>query len=311
MTWHVRRLPRAEGRTFLITGGNAGIGYFIAEQLASTGATVVLGSRDQAKAETAATAIRSRVPDARVANMRLNLADLPSLGASVDALAVEGLDAVVCNAGAMFDDPPRRTTADGNELMFATNHLGHFALVGLLAPLLSARQGSRVVTTGSFVGKRAHLDLDDLQTSRDYKPVRAYARSKQAQMLFAFELDRRLRAAGSSTISVVAHPGGALDALTPSRPPVHVRGASTRVLTLPARILLQGKDAGAWPMVRAVLDPAVHGGQMWGPRFLNTRGRPRVEPVRGELADTALAAQLWAASVELTGVEPNFATTLP
>lgn len=311
MTWNVRRLPRAEDRTFLVTGGNAGIGYFVAEQLASTGATVVLGSRDPAKADTAANTIRARVPDARIEHVRMDLADLASLKTSVDALTVDGLDAVVCNAGAMIDKPPRQTTADGNELMFTTNHLGHFALVGLLAPLLSARRGSRVVTTGSFVGKRAHLDLDDLQTSRDYKPMLAYSRSKLAQMLCAFELDRRLRAAGSATISVVAHPGGALDALTPSRPPVHVRTIGTQVGTVLARAFLQGKDAGAWPAVRAVLDPSVQGGQMWGPRFLGVRGAPRLEPVRGTLADTALAARVWAASVNLTGVEPSFATELP
>lgn len=304
MTWNVRRLPRAGGRTFLVTGGNAGIGYFVAEQLASTGATVVLGSRDPVKADIAATTIRSRVPDARIKHMRLDLADLASLKTSVDALAIDGLDAVVCNAGAMVDKPPRQTTADGNEMMFATNHLGHFALVGMLAPLLSARPGSRVVTTGSFVGKRAHLDLDDLQTSRGYKPMLAYSRSKLAQMLFAFELDRRLRAAGSATISVVAHPGGALDALTPSRPPVHVRTVGVLVGTVLARAFLQGKDAGAWPAVRAVLDPAVQGGQMWGPRFLGSRGMPRLEPIRGDLADPALAALVWAASVNLTGVEP-------
>jgi NAD(P)-dependent dehydrogenase (short-subunit alcohol dehydrogenase family) len=311
VTWNVRRLPRAEDRTFLVTGGNAGIGYFVAEQLATTGATVVLGSRDPAKADTAANTIRARVPDARIEHVRLDLADLASLKTSVDALKVDGLDAVVCNAGAMLDNPPRQTTADGNELMFATNHLGHFALVGLLAPLLAARRGSRVVTTGSFVAKRAHLDLDDLQTSRGYKPMLAYSRSKQAQMLFAFELDRRLRAAGSSTISVVAHPGGALDALTPSRPPVHVRTIGTQVGTVLARAFLQGKDAGAWPAVRAVLDPSVQGGQMWGPRFLGVRGAPRLEPIRGALADTALAARVWAASVNLTGVEPSFAAELP
>jgi hypothetical protein len=125
-------------------------------------------------------------------------------------------------------------------------------------------------------------------------------------MLFGFELDRRLRAAGSSTISVVTHPGGALDSLTPSRPPVHVRTAGPRLRTLPARVLLQGKDAGAWPAVRAVLDPAVRGGQMWGPRFLGVSGKPRLEPVGGVLADTALAAQVWTASRDLTGVEPSF-----
>jgi NAD(P)-dependent dehydrogenase (short-subunit alcohol dehydrogenase family) len=302
--WNVHRLPRADGRTFLVTGGNAGIGYFVAEQLAGTGATVVLGSRDATKADGAMVSIRSRVPGAHVRHLPLDLADLASLKSSVDALELDRLDAVVCNAGVLLDGPQRRDTSDGNELTFATNHLGHFALTGWLAPLLS---GGRVVTTGSFSGKSARLDLEDLQSTRDYEPKRAYERSKLAQMLFGFELDRRLRTVGSTTLSVVTHPGGALDSLTPSRPAVHVRTAGQRLRGLPAGILLQGKHAAAWPAVRAVLDPTVLGGQMWGPRVFGVRGVPRLEPVRGNLADTETAARLWAASVELTGVEPGFA----
>ncbi|MEU0878478.1 SDR family NAD(P)-dependent oxidoreductase [Lentzea sp. NPDC005914] len=264
--WNVHRLPRAEGKTFLVTGANAGIGYHVAEQLASTGATVVLGSRSAAKADAAMASIRSVVPDARVRHLQLDLADLGSVKAAADEL--DSLDAVVCNAGVMIDDA---------ELMYAANHLGHFALVHWLMPLLVAAPEGRVVTTGSLRGKSA-------------KPGDAYARSKQAQMLFGFELDRRQ----SGVLSVVNHPGGALDSLTPPR----------TLLSLPAGLLLQGKDAGAWAAVRAVLDPSVRGGQMIGPRVLGLRGEPRVEPVRGELADTALAARVWAESVELTGVEP-------
>jgi NAD(P)-dependent dehydrogenase (short-subunit alcohol dehydrogenase family) len=302
MTWNVRRLPRADGRTFLVTGGNTGIGYFVVEQLASTGATVVLGSRDATRAAAAMAAVRARVPGARVRHLRLDLADLASLESTVDEL--DRLDAVVCNAGVYLDEPARRETADGNELMFATNHLGHFVLVRWLAPLLE--DGGRVVTTGSFVARSAPLDLEDLQSTADYEPDRAYARSKLAQMLFAVELDRRLRAAGSTVVSVVNHPGGALDSLTPSRPPVHVRTAGQRLRGLPAGLVLQGKQAGAWPAVRAVLDPSLRGGELCGPRVFGMRGAPRVEPVRGRLADPGLAAGLWTATAELTGVEPRF-----
>jgi NAD(P)-dependent dehydrogenase (short-subunit alcohol dehydrogenase family) len=303
--WDVHRLPSAEGETFLVTGGNAGIGYFVAEQLASTEATVILGSRNTAKADAAMASIRSRVPGAHVRHLRLDLADLSSLKSSVDALEVDSLDAVVCNAGVLLDQPQRCETTDGHELMFATNHLGHFVLVRWLMPLLAASNASRVVTTGSFVGKSARLDLTDLQSTRDYQPKRAYARSKLAQMLFGFELDRRLRAADSTTLSVVNHPGGALDSLTPSRPPVHLRTAGQRLQSLSAGLALQGKEAAAWPAVRAVLDPSVRGGQMWGPRMLGLRGKPRLEPVNGHLADTTLAAGLWAASVDHTGVDPS------
>ncbi|MEE1784507.1 SDR family NAD(P)-dependent oxidoreductase [Streptomyces sp. SP17BM10] len=309
--WDVHRLPRAEGKCFLVTGGNAGIGYFVAEQLAGTGATVVLGSRDRAKAEAAIGSIGSRVPGARVEHVPLDLADLASLRASVDALGLDRLDAVVHNAGVALDHPPRRDTADGHELMFATNHLGHFALTHHLAPLLTATPGSRVVTTGSFAAKSERLDLDDLQSTRDYRPKRTYARSKLAQMLFALELDRRLRAAGSTMLSVLVHPGGALDSLTPSRPPIHVRTTGERLSRLPLGLVVQGKDAAAWPAVRAVLDPGVRGGQMLSPRAFGLRGVPELEPLWKQLTDTRTAARLWTASCALTGTDPTFGRSRP
>ncbi|MFE3882400.1 SDR family NAD(P)-dependent oxidoreductase [Streptomyces lydicus] len=303
--WNVQRLPRADGSVVLVTGGNAGIGYFVAEQLSAAGATVVLGSRNPAKAEVAMASIRARVAGARVRAVRLDLADLSSLPSAVESLGVECLDAVVHNAGVALDDPPRRETGDGHELMFGTNHLGHFVLTRWLMPLLSAAASARVVTMGSFAAKSEQLDLDDLQSRKDYRPKRSYGRSKLAQMYFGVELDRRLRAAGSTVASVVVHPGGALDSLTPSRPPVHVRTAGAGLSAAPAALLLQGKHAGAWPAVRAVLDPAVRGGQLWGPRVFGLRGAPRREPVWNHLADPSVAARLWDASCALTGVDPG------
>ncbi|PWI46084.1 SDR family NAD(P)-dependent oxidoreductase [Streptomyces sp. ICBB 8177] len=303
--WNVRRLPRADGRVFLVTGGNAGIGYFVAEQLATTGATVVLGSRKPARAEAAMASIRARVADARVRSVRLDLAELSSLRAVAESLDVERLDAVVHNAGVALDDPPRQETGDGHELMFGTNHLGHFALTHWLMPLLSAAPAARVVTMGSFAAKSERLDFGDLQSREDYRPKRAYGRSKLAQMAFGVELDRRLRAAGSTVVSVVVHPGGALDSLTPSRPPVHVRTTGARLGAAPAGLLLQGKHAGAWPAVRAVLDPAVRGGELWGPRVFGLRGEPRREALWDHLADAPAAKRLWDASHALTGVDPS------
>jgi len=303
--WDVHRLPRAEGSVFLVTGGNAGIGYFIVEQLSASGATVVLGSRNPVRAEAAVASIRSRVPGAQVHAIRLDIADLSSLGTAVESLAVDRLDAVVHNAGVALDDPPRSETGDGHELMFGTNHLGHFALTGRLMPLLSAAAAARIVTVGSFAAKSERLDLDDLQSQRDYRPKRTYGRSKLAQMHFGLELDRRLRALGSSVTSVVVHPGGALDSLTPSRPPVHIQTTGARLRAAPAALLVQGKHAGAWPAVRAVLDPAVRGGQLWGPRLFSLRGTPRHEAVWSHLTDTAVAARLWDTSRELTGVDPG------
>jgi NAD(P)-dependent dehydrogenase (short-subunit alcohol dehydrogenase family) len=303
--WDVHWLPSAEGRTFLVAGGNAGIGYFAAEQLATTGAVVILGSRDRAKADAAMASIRSRVRGAQVRHLQLDLADLSSLKAAVDRLDLDHLDAVVCNAGVALDDPPRRETEDGHELMFGADHLGHFALTQWLAALLSAAPAGRIVTVGSFAARSERLDLGDLQSTQDYRPKRTHGRSKLAQMCFGFELDRRLRAVGSTVLSVVAHPGGALDSLTPSRPPVGVTTAGERLRALPSAFLVQGKDAGAWPVVRAVLDSQVRGGQLWGPRAFGLRGIPRREPVPSHMADPAVAARLWAVSGELVGTAPH------
>ncbi|MFE4336479.1 SDR family NAD(P)-dependent oxidoreductase [Streptomyces sp. NPDC056831] len=304
-SWNVHRLPSAEGRIFLVTGGNAGIGYFVAEQLAATGAVVILGSRDRAKADAAMASIRSRVSGAHVRHLQLDLADLSSLKTAVDRLDLEHLDAAVYNAGVALDDPPRRETEGGHELMFGTNHLGHFVLTQWLAPLLSAAPAGRIVTVGSFAARSERLDLGDLQSTHDYRPKRTYGRSKLAQMCFGFELDRRLRTVGSTVLSVVAHPGGALDSLTPSRPPVRVTNSGERLRALPAGLLVQGKDAGAWPVVRAVLDSEVQGGQLWGPRVFGLRGAPRREPVPSRMTEPAAAARLWTASSELVGTDPH------
>jgi NAD(P)-dependent dehydrogenase (short-subunit alcohol dehydrogenase family) len=300
MTWQSGH--RADGKTFLVTGANAGIGYFAAEQLAASGATVVLGCRDTGKADLAVQAIRARVAGARLRQVRLDLADLSSLPATVDTLGVDSLDAVVLNAGVMLSGPERRVSAQGHELMFATNHLGHFALIAHLAPMLTAVANSRVITVGSFAARSERLELGDLQSEHDYRPKRSYGRSKLAQMLFGFELDRRLRAAG--TASIVVHPGGALDTLTPARPPLFARTTFQRLRGLPANAVLHGKHAGAHPIVRAVLDTEITSGQLWGPRVLGLRGRPHQETPHPHMTDLDTAAKLWAASSALAGVDP-------
>ncbi|MER7176955.1 SDR family NAD(P)-dependent oxidoreductase [Streptomyces mesophilus] len=304
-TWNVRRLPSAAGRTFLVTGANAGIGYFVAEQLAAAGATVLLAARSAARAETAMASIRSRTPDARPRHVLLDLSDPASVKAVADRLDADRLDALIHNAGIALDEPTRHLDAYGRELMFATNHLGHFALTQWLAPLLAAAPAGRVVTVGSFAARSERLDLDDLQSVQDYDAKRSYGRSKLAQMSFGFELDRRLRALDSGVLSVVAHPGGALDSLTPPRAGLHKVGRGARVVALPARAVLQGKEAGAWPIVRAALDPEVRGGELWGPRGFGLRGLPRREPVPAHMADPETATRLWAASCELTGTDPH------
>ncbi|WP_067902784.1 SDR family NAD(P)-dependent oxidoreductase [Nocardia vaccinii] len=302
---------RAEGKTVLVTGASAGIGYFVAEQLAAVGATVLLGCRDTGKGEVAVSAIRERVPDARLGCVRMDLADLASLPAAVDALGVGRLDAVVLNAGVALDGPDRRLSAQGHELMFATNHLGHFALVAHLAPKLVAAGRGRVVTVGSFAARSERLDLTDLQSEHDYRPARSYGRSKLAQMLFGFELDRRLRAHGIDTAGIVAHPGGALDSLTPSRPPLFVRTTTQRLRGLPAAVMVHGKHMGAESIVRAVVDSEMVGGQLWGPRVFGLRGQPHRETPHAHMTDPGTAAELWSASSTLTGTDPFADVTAP
>ncbi|MEK8144986.1 SDR family NAD(P)-dependent oxidoreductase [Streptomyces sp. M10(2022)] len=171
----------------------------------------MLGSRDAAKADAAMASIRSRVSGADVRKLQLDLADLPSLKAAVDRLDLGHLDAVAYKRRGRARRPAASGDRGGHELMFGTNHLGHFALTQRPAPLLSAAPAGRIVTVGSFAARSERLDLDDLQSAQDYRPKRTYGRSKLAQMCFGFELDRRLRAVGSTVLSVVTHPGGALD----------------------------------------------------------------------------------------------------
>ncbi|MGW6117566.1 SDR family NAD(P)-dependent oxidoreductase [Nocardia sp. NPDC055165] len=309
MTWHSGR--RAEGKNILVTGANAGIGYFTAEQLAANGATVVLGCRDTTKGDLAVRAIRARVPDARLRCVRLDLSDLSALSVTVGALDVDSLDAIVLNAGILLSGPDRRMSAHGHELMFATNHLGHFALVAHLAPLLAATANSRVITVGSFAARSERIDLGDLQSEHDYRPKRTYGRSKLAQMLFGFELDRRLRANAADIASIVVHPGGALDSLTPSRPPLFVRTTAQRLRGLPAGVALHGKHAAAATIVRAVLDSEIDGGQLWGPRVFGLRGQPHRETPHAHMTDHDTAAELWAASAALTDVDPFVRPSTP
>jgi NAD(P)-dependent dehydrogenase (short-subunit alcohol dehydrogenase family) len=301
--WNVDRLPQQEGKVFVVTGATGGIGYFIAEQLAMAGAHVILAVRSEDKAKLAVRAVRARVPGARLTTVRLDLGDLDSVRSAAGLLS-QGprLDGVVLNAGVLARDA-RSETADGHELVYGTNHLGHFALVALIYPALERTDGSRIVTMGSVAARSATLNLDDLESSRQpYRAFDAYKESKLAQMIFAFELNRRLRRAASRVSSLVAHPGGALDGLTPSRPPVFARTGPSFVRALPLAAFAQGKDHAAWPAVRALLDPSAKGGQLWGPRFLRWKGAPVLEQPTPAMADLETAGQLWALSEKATDI---------
>ncbi|WP_435106054.1 SDR family NAD(P)-dependent oxidoreductase [Nocardiopsis synnemataformans] len=299
--WDPRRPPRQPGRTMAVTGATSGIGYFVAEQLAATGAHVVLLGRRADRLETAMRSIGALVPEADLSAVTLDLADLDSVSRAAQALGDRGgIDVLVANAGVISAGPLRRTTAQGLELTVGTNHLGHFAFIARTLPSLLSTPGSRVVSLGSYVTHRGTFDLDQLMSEDGYSGRGAYIRSKHATEVFGFELDRRLRAAGADTASLVAHPGAALDQLSPRREGVNEPSGATRALYSLASALVQGKHRGAWPVVRAALDPQGVGGGYYGPSRLVV-GRP--EPVRPPAASTApgTGARLWALSEELTG----------
>ena len=232
----------------------------------------------------------------------LDLASLASVRTFAAKLAADhpAIDLLVNNAGVVLLGP-RRTTADGFELQLGTNLLGHFALTGLLLPTLAAAPAARVVSLSSITHKTAHLDFDDLMYERDYRASPAYGRSKLATTVFGVELDRRLRAAGSSIISVLAHPGLTRTNLTP-RAWEH-RGRLGRMIATAGLVATQPVEQGTLPQLRAATDPAVRGGQFFGPAGLwETRGRVTEAKFSRDATDPAVGKRLWAASEELTGV---------
>lgn len=266
-----RTLPDRPEARFLITGATGGLGYFTAEALAVTGAQVLLGARDAARGRRAAEAIRRRVGRAKVEIVDLDLTDRDSIEGAAVSVGADRLDGLVLNAGTTTPPRTRRTTAEGNEYTLATNVIGHAVLTAKLLPALAATTTAstvpppRVVGLGSLSTVIVGLAADDLQSEREYRPFRAYGLSKHAMHGLIFELDRRLRREGSRVQALLAHPGYAVDALSPQRPGIVVPRPHER---LP---IAQGKAAGALPTLRALLDPSLSGGAFLGPRWL-TRG---------------------------------------
>jgi NAD(P)-dependent dehydrogenase (short-subunit alcohol dehydrogenase family) len=297
--WTAERLPDLHGRTAVVTGATGGIGGSVARELARAGALVVIAARDSARGEARAQEIRAAVPAAQVEVRRLDLASLAAVRAFAEgyAGAHEGPDLLINCAGVMA--VPEQRTEDGFELQFGVNHLAHFALTGLLLPTMKNRVGARVVTVSSLNHQWGRIDWDDPQQTRRYKAWRGYNQSKLANLLFAFELDRRLRAAGAAAESLAAHPG-----YTDTGLQGRVGGAAVRVvLQVTNRLFGQAPDMGALPVLYAAAAPGVPGGSYIGPRrFGETRGHPALARASAAARDPALAARLWALSEELTGV---------
>ena len=300
MTWTEKDVPDQSGRVAIVTGSNTGLGYDNARALAARGATVVMAVRDTAKGDAAADRIRELTPGAVVVVHKLDLGSLASVrtaGAEL-AAAYPRIDLLINNAGVMY--PPKQTTVDGFELQFGTNHLGHFALTGLLLNNLLSVDGSRVVVVSSIAHNiRAKIDFADLQwETRRYDRVASYGQSKLANLMFAYDLQRRLAAAKAKTIAVAAHPGVAATELVR-----HVPGAGLPGVNWLSGRLLNTSELGALATLRAATDPAVQGGQYYGPDgFKELRGYPVVVTSSPQSHDTALQARLWSVSEELTGV---------
>ncbi|MEV4631104.1 oxidoreductase [Micromonospora sp. NPDC049523] len=298
--WTVGRIPDQTGRTFIVTGANSGLGLATSRQLALRGAHVVMAVRNETKGRQAVADLTAAQPDASLELRHLDLADLDSVRAFADRVHADGLpvDVLVNNAGVMM--PPRALSPQGHEIQFAGNHLGHFALTGLLLDILQRGNDPRVVTVSSGMHRRGRIHFDDLTGARRYSPTAFYCQSKFANVLFGLELDRRLRAAASPVRSLLAHPGYAVTNLQSSGP----TGVMKLLLTsVGNRLLAQDVEMGALPQLYAATDPLAEGGQFIGPDGQGEyKGHPTtVRPV-ASAEDPATAARLWTLSEELTEV---------
>jgi NAD(P)-dependent dehydrogenase (short-subunit alcohol dehydrogenase family) len=294
MKWTERDIPDQTGRVAVVTGANAGLGFETARALAEHGATVVLAVRDVEKGKRAAARMSGNV-----SVQELDLSSLESIRAASNDLhaAYQGIDLLINNAGVMYT--PQQTTRDGFELQFGTNHLGHFAFTGLVLDLLLPAPDSRVVTVSSVAHRiRAGIHFDDLQSERSYSRVAAYGQAKLANLMFSYELQRRLSRRGT-TIAVAAHPGLANTELMRNSP------AAVRLIApVFAPLMSQQASMGALPTLRAATDDGVLGSQYYGPDGRGEyRGNPQVVASSPESYDVTVQQRLWAVSEDLTGVK--------
>jgi NAD(P)-dependent dehydrogenase (short-subunit alcohol dehydrogenase family) len=305
--WTIDDIPNQRGNVALITGGNSGIGYEAARALAGKGAHVILTVRNAVKGQAAAAAIQRAHPGAIAEVMALDLSDLGSVRrfAADFQQRFEALPLLINNAGVMA--LPYARTADGFEMQFGTNHLGHFALTGLLLPAILAAPGARVVVVSSGLHERGTIDFDNLDGKRDYKPWRAYSQSKLANLLFAYELQRRFASASVDALAAGCHPGYAATNLQAAGPRMSGSRFGEQISAIGNRLFAQSAAMGALPTLYAATAADIHGGEYIGPLgLLGLRGAPGKVSSSARSHDRALAARLWQVSQQLTGVSFDF-----
>lgn len=303
MTYGLQAVPDLHGKLALVTGANSGIGFEAAVMLTAKGAHVVLACRDQARAERALLSLRARHPEARAELLPLDLASLRSIRAAAErfAAAHARLDILINNAGVMAI--ARTLTEDGFETQLGVNHLGHFALTGLLLPRLLDSPAARVVTVSSLMHRGGRMRWDDLDGARRYLRWEAYAQSKLANLLFAFELQRRLAARGVRVQSLACHPGYTSTNLQLVAPTAEGSSLGVAFYRTANRLFAQSAEHGAWSTVYAATSPELHGGDYVGPGGLRELyGAPSRVSASRAARDPELAKRLWALSVERTGV---------
>ena len=301
--WTTADIPDLGGKTILVTGANSGLGYETALALAGKGAHVLLACRDQTKGRAAEAQIRAAHPRATTTLVPLDLATLADIRRCADALraAYPRLDVLVNNAGVMA--LPYRKTQDGFEMQFGTNHLGHFALTGLLLDRLRATPGARIVTVSSGFHRLGKIRFDDPQWERGYSKWGAYGQSKVANLLFTYELQRKLDAAKADVISVAAHPGYAATNLQAAGPRMEGSSLAERLSEIGNRLFAQSAAMGALPQLYAAVAPDIRGGDYVGPSSIGELwGSPRKVGSNPHSRDVAAAQRLWALSETLTGV---------
>ena len=292
--WTAENIPDLTGKIAIVTGANSGIGYETARALALKGAAVILACRDKTKGEAAVRQLAQEFPEAKVELAQLDLSDLASVRRFADEFTRRQdhrLDIIINNAGIMAI--PFGRTADGFELQFGTNHLGHFALTGLLLDCIIHTPQARVITVSSGGHRFGKIDFDNLNGEKNYDRQRAYAQSKLANLLFTYELQRRFESAGVDAIAVAAHPGWAATNLQ----------AHWRMVQVLNPFLGQKPAIGALPTLYAATAPGVHGGDYYGPDgWLELGGYPTKVQSNDDSHDPAVATRLWTVSEELTGV---------